>query len=41
MYKNCKNIEWMNSLEWCQLISEKKCDGYTHSKEDDYNEAPK
>jgi hypothetical protein len=31
-----------DSLEWWQLISEKKCDGYSHSQEDDcYNEAPK
>jgi hypothetical protein len=30
-----------DSLEWYQLISEKRCDGYTHSQEDDdvYNEA--
>ena len=33
----------MNSLEWWQLISEKRYDGYAHSQEDDdvYNEAPK
>ena len=31
----------MKSLEWCQLIFEKRCDGYAHSQEDDdcYNEA--
>jgi hypothetical protein len=23
-------------LEWRQLISEKRCDGYSHSQEDDY-----
>jgi hypothetical protein len=29
-----------DSLEWWQLISEKRCDGYSHSQEDDYyNEA--
>jgi hypothetical protein len=28
-------------LEWWQLISEKRCDGYTHSQEDEYNEALK
>jgi hypothetical protein len=28
-------------LEWWQLISEKRCDGYAHSQEDEYNEAPK
>jgi hypothetical protein len=28
-----------DSLEWWQLIFEKRCDGYSHSKEDDYNEA--
>ena len=26
-------------LEWWQLISEKICDGYAHSQEDEYNEA--
>ena len=26
-------------LEWCQVISEKRCDGYAHSQEDAYNEA--
>jgi hypothetical protein len=32
----------MNSLEWWKLISEKICDGYAHSQEDDvYNEDPK
>jgi hypothetical protein len=33
----------MNSLEWWQLISEKRCDGYAHSQEDDdvYIEDPK
>jgi hypothetical protein len=33
----------MNSLEWWHLISEKRSDGYAHSKEDSdfYNEAPK
>jgi hypothetical protein len=30
-----------DSLEWWQLISEKRCDGYSHSQEDDYNEALK
>jgi hypothetical protein len=29
-----------NFLEWWQLISEKRCDNYDHSKEDEYNEAP-
>jgi hypothetical protein len=28
-------------LEWWQLISEKRCDGYAHSQEDEYNEAQK
>ena len=31
----------MNSLEWWQLIFEKRCDGYAHSQEDEYNEALK
>jgi hypothetical protein len=33
----------MNSIKWWKLISEKRCDGYAHSQEDDdvYNEAPK
>ena len=30
-----------DSLEWWQLISEKRCDSYSHSQEDDYNEALK
>jgi hypothetical protein len=30
-----------DSLEWWQLISEKRCDGYSHSQEDGYNEARK
>jgi hypothetical protein len=25
-------------LEWLRLISEKRCDGYTHLQEYDYNE---
>jgi hypothetical protein len=25
-------------LEWWRLISEKRCDGYAHLQEDDYNE---
>jgi hypothetical protein len=28
-------------LEWWQLISEKRCDDYAHSQEDEYNEALK
>jgi hypothetical protein len=28
-------------LEWWHLISEKRCDDYAHSQEDQYNEAPK
>jgi hypothetical protein len=28
-------------LEWWQFIFEKRCDGYTHLQEDDYNEALK
>ena len=28
-------------LKWQQLIFEKRCDGYAHSQEDDYNEALK
>jgi hypothetical protein len=28
-------------LEWWQLISKNRCDGYAHSQEDDYNEALK
>ena len=28
----------MNLLEWWHLISEKRCDSYLHSQEDDYNE---
>jgi hypothetical protein len=28
-----------DSLEWWQLISEKRCDGYSHLQEDGYNEA--
>jgi hypothetical protein len=32
----------MNSLEWWQLIFEKRCDGYVHLQEDEvYNEAAK
>jgi len=31
----------MDSLEWWQLKFEKICDIYSHSKEDEYNEAPK
>jgi hypothetical protein len=30
-----------DALEWWKLISEKRCDGYSHSQEDDYNEALK
>ena len=30
-----------DSIEWWQLISEKRCDDYSHSQEDDYNEAMK
>ena len=30
-----------DSLEWWQLISEKRCDDYSHLQEDDYNEALK
>ena len=30
-----------DSLEWWQLISEKRRDGYSHSQEDGYNEALK
>jgi hypothetical protein len=28
-------------LEWWQLISEKRCDGYAHSQKYGYNEAMK
>ena len=28
-------------LKWWQLISEKRCNGYAHSQQDEYNEAPK
>jgi hypothetical protein len=38
MYKDCKKYRVKDSLEWWQLISEKRCDGYSHSQEDDYNE---
>jgi hypothetical protein len=31
----------MKYLEWWHLISEKRCDGYSLSQEDDYNEALK
>jgi hypothetical protein len=32
-------MQWKTSLlEWWWLISEKRCDGCTHSQEDDYNE---
>jgi hypothetical protein len=27
-----------DSLEWWQIISEKRWDDYSHSQEDDYNE---
>ena len=30
-----------DSLEWWHLISDKRCDGYSHSQEDGYNEARK
>ena len=41
MYGDCKKYRVKDSLEWWQLISEKRCDGYLHSQEDDYNEALK
>jgi len=41
MYRVYKNIEWMNSLEWWHIISEKRCDNYAHSQEDEHNEALK
>jgi hypothetical protein len=28
-------------LEWWHRISEKRCGGYDHSQEDEYNEVPK
>jgi hypothetical protein len=28
----------MYLLEWWYLVSQKICDGYVHSQEDDYNE---
>jgi hypothetical protein len=28
-------------LEWWKLISEKRCDGYAHSQEAEYNETMK
>ena len=35
-------MQWETRLlEWWQLIYEKRCDGYTHSQEDNYNEALK
>jgi hypothetical protein len=40
MYKTVE-IQSERLLEWWQLISEKRCDGYSHSQEDDYNEALK
>ena len=40
MYKDCKRVK--DSLEWWQLISEKRCDGYGHLQEYYvYNETPK
>jgi hypothetical protein len=30
-----------NLHEWWQLIFENRCENYTHSQEDEYNEAPK
>jgi hypothetical protein len=38
---NCKMQTEKSLIEWWQLISEKKCDRYTHSQEDEYNEALK
>jgi hypothetical protein len=33
-------MQWKTSLlEWWRLISEKRCDSYVHSQEDDYNES--
>jgi len=36
-----KMLNETNFLKWWQLISKKRCDGYAHSQEDEYNEAPK
>ena len=42
MYKTIE-IQMKESLEWWQLISENRSDGFSHSHEDGdfYNEAPK
>jgi hypothetical protein len=35
-------MQWKTSLlEWWWLISEKRCDGFAHSQEHQYNEALK
>ena len=41
MYSDCKKYRVKGLREWWQLISEKRCDGYSHSQEDNYNEALK
>ena len=41
MLKTVKCRLKTNLLEWWQLISEKLCDDYAHSKEHEYNEALK
>ena len=41
MYGDCKNIECKTRQNGDNFIFEKRCDGYAHSQEDDYNEALK
>ena len=41
MYRDCKNTECKNRYNGGNFISQKQCDSYAHSQEDDYNEALK
>ena len=41
MYRDYKNIECKTRYNGGNFIFKKRCDGYAHSQEDDYNEALK
>jgi hypothetical protein len=41
MYKDCKNTKCKTRYNSGSFNSEKRCDGYAHSQEDDYSEALK
>ena len=41
MYRYYKNTECKTRQNGGSFISEKRCDDYAHSQEDDYNEALK